>query len=273
MGESLEQKLDDDYLLWYDVPMGLKNAHSDFCVMHRCRGVLVLKVKEWKLGSTIMKVGKQNWEILGRSGPKTVFNPLKQACQNAHQVVNALQRDPQLVQTDDSHAGKLSFHWRYGGVFNNITCKQLEEVELQHTIKPHCVLCQDKMLASVGAEELQRRLWDIFPYKVRGVMSLPQLDRTRWFMFTQVRIQTTDRLFDDYEADNDVPSIMRVMDFQQEQLTRSVGDGNRVIQGVAGSGKTMILGYRVETMTRASAPAAFEIAGLSTLPRDHCAHH
>ena len=34
------------------------------------------------------------------------------------------------------------------------------------------------------------------------------------------------------------------MDIQQEQLARSLGDGHRVIHGVAGSGKTLILGYR-----------------------------
>jgi superfamily I DNA and RNA helicase len=39
---------------------------------------------------------------------------------------------------------------------------------------------------------------------------------------------------------------MRVMDLQKEQLARSLGDGHRVIHGVAGSGKTMILGYRAE---------------------------
>ena len=32
----------------------------------------------------------------------------------------------------------------------------------------------------------------------------------------------------------------------QEQLARSMGEGHRVIHGVAGSGKTMILGYRAQ---------------------------
>jgi superfamily I DNA/RNA helicase len=31
LAERLEQKLDDDYLLWYDVPMGTRNTHPDFC--------------------------------------------------------------------------------------------------------------------------------------------------------------------------------------------------------------------------------------------------
>ena len=36
------------------------------------------------------------------------------------------------------------------------------------------------------------------------------------------------------------------MDLQQEQLARSLGEGHRVIHGVAGSGKTLILAYRCQ---------------------------
>jgi hypothetical protein len=251
LAQRLEDKLDDDYLLWYDVPMGPKNAHPDFCVMHPRRGILVLEVKDWKL-STIQQADKQTWEIIPDGIPKSVINPLEQARQYAHQVVNALERDPQLVQPDGPHAGKLAFPWSYGVVFTNITRKQFEAAELQHAIEPHRVLCQDEMLESVGAEELQSRLWDMFPYMMRGVMSLPQLDRVRWIMFPQVRVQTQSTLFDDSDADAEMPSIMRVMDIQQEQLARSLGDGHRVIHGVAGSGKTMILGYRAEYLAQAS---------------------
>ena len=251
LAERLEQKLDDDYLLWYDVPMGPRNTHPDFCVMHPRRGILILEVKDWKLG-TIFQADKQNWEILGNGGPKTVINPLEQARAYAHQVVNALERDPQLVQADGPHAGKLAFPWSYGVVFTNITREQFEAAELQHAIEPHRVLCKDEMLESVDAEELQSRLWAMFPYGMRGAISLPQLDRVRWIMFPQVRVQAQSALFDDANTEADLPNIMRVMDLQQEQLARSLGDGHRVIHGVAGSGKTMILGYRAEYLAKAS---------------------
>jgi hypothetical protein len=255
VAQRLEDKLDDDYLLWYDVPMGPKNAHPDFCVMHPRRGILVLEVKDWKL-STIQQADKQTWEIIPDGIPKSVINPLEQARQYAHQVVNALERDAQLVQADGAHAGKLAFPWSYGVVLTNITRKQFEAAELQHAIEPHRVLCQDEMLESVGAEDLQSRLWGMFPYMMRGVMSLPQLDRVRWIMFPQVRVPDASMLqgalFDDADADAEMPSIMRVMDIQQEQLARSLGDGHRVIHGVAGSGKTMILGYRAEYLAQAS---------------------
>lgn len=35
LAERLEQKLDDGYLLWYDVPLGPRNAHPDFCLIPR----------------------------------------------------------------------------------------------------------------------------------------------------------------------------------------------------------------------------------------------
>ena len=34
LAERLEQKLEDDYLLWYDVPIGPKQTHPDFVVLH-----------------------------------------------------------------------------------------------------------------------------------------------------------------------------------------------------------------------------------------------
>ncbi len=48
VSERLEQKLEDDYLLWYDVPVGLRQRHPDFVVFHPRRGLLVLEVKDWK---------------------------------------------------------------------------------------------------------------------------------------------------------------------------------------------------------------------------------
>jgi hypothetical protein len=118
------------------------------------------------------------------------------------------------------------------------------------------VICQDEMLETVDAEVFQQRLWNMFPHAFGNVLSLPQLDRVRWIMFPDVRIPTQPSLFSDggaTENSADLPDIMRVLDLQQEQLARSLGDGHRVIHGVAGSGKTMILGYRAEQLAQAAA--------------------
>ena len=109
------------------------------------------------------------------------------------------------------------------------------------------------MLESTEPEGFQRRLWDMLPHALGKVLSMPQLERVRWIMFPEVRVLAPAQgsLLDDAD---ELPDIMRVMHLQQEQLARSLGEGHRVIHGVAGSGKTMILGYRVEHL--AKAPAA-----------------
>jgi hypothetical protein len=253
--ERLEDKLDADYLLWYDVAVGPRHQHPDFVVMHPRRGILVLEVKDFRL-STLIQANKQTWDIHGDVGPKTIPNPLEQARQYAHQVVNALERDPQLVQPEGRHQGKLAFPWSYGVVLPNITRAQFDKAELARAIEPHRVICQDEMGEHVEPEALQSRLWDMFPFMMGGAMSLPQMDRVRWIMFPEVRVQMQDQLFDDNDEAAELPSIMRVMDIQQEQLARSLGDGHRVIHGVAGSGKTMLLGYRAEHLAKAHTAAS-----------------
>lgn len=47
--QRLESKLEDDYLCWYDVPIGQSMRHPDFVVLHPKRGLLILEVKDWKL--------------------------------------------------------------------------------------------------------------------------------------------------------------------------------------------------------------------------------
>ncbi len=241
--ERLEQKLDDDYLVWYDVPVGPKHAHPDFVILHPRRGLLILEVKDWRL-ETIRTASKQSWEILAQGIPKTVPNPIEQSRHYAHQVVDALSKDARLIED-----GKLSFPWSYGVVLTHITRKQFESAELNFAIESHRVICSDEMTGTVDAEEFQSRLWGMFPTLMRGVLSVPQIDRVRWVLFPEVRVNAPPGLFD---AEESLPDIMRVMDLQQEQLARSLGDGHRVIHGVAGSGKTMILSYRAEYLAKAS---------------------
>src|SRR4051812_41275623 len=94
--QRLEAKLEEDYLCWYDVPIGAKNAHPDFIVLHPRRGLLVLEVKEWK-PDTIQSMTRSDATILTPNGAKHVINPLEQARQYAHAVTNILEKDPQLT--------------------------------------------------------------------------------------------------------------------------------------------------------------------------------
>lgn len=257
LAERLQQKLEDDYLLWWDVPVGPMQTRPDFIVIHPRRGALILETKDWHL-ETIKQATPQYFDIIPDGRPTTTINPLAQARHGAIRVVNALEADPQLVQGEGPHQGKLAFPWGHGVVLTRITRKQFTDAGLGNAIAEHLVICKDEMQEDVDAEAFQQRLWAMFPYPFRSLITLPQLDRIRWILFPEVRVPQQQKLFGEgLEPDEDeLPDIMRVMDLQQEQLARSLGDGHRVIHGVAGSGKTMILGYRAEHLAQTQGPGS-----------------
>jgi superfamily I DNA and RNA helicase len=137
-------------------------------------------------------------------------------------------------------------------VLTSISRKQFESTDLYEVLESHRVICQDEMVDSVEVEAFQKRLWEMFSVGGFGNLTLPQIDRVRWHMFPEIRLPANHGgLFDEVEAESaELPDILRVMDLQQEQLARSLGEGHRVIHGVAGSGKTLILGYRAEYLAK-----------------------
>ena len=247
--QRLESKLEDDWLCWYDVPLGPRNVHPDFVVFNPRRGLLVLEVKDWRL-DTIREIDRQSAAILTANGLKRQVNPLEQARQYAHAVVDLLKRDAQLTINSGREQGKLLFPWGYGVVLANLTRKQFDSTNLGDVLEPHRVICQDEMTEVVDAEAFQERLWGMLPFTRSVPLALPQIDRIRWHLFPEIRIAGPEQggLFADEEPE--IPDLIRVMDLQQEQLARSLGEGHRVIHGVAGSGKTLILGYRAEHLAK-----------------------
>jgi len=253
--QRLVDKLEDDYCCWYDVPIGVATRHPDFVLLSPRRGVLILEVKDWRLES-IERADKSQFSIHTESGPKKVVNPFEQARQYAHAVTRVLQQDPQLQQTDGQYKGRLCVPFGYGVVLANITRKQFEGAQLDAVIEPHRVICRDEMLENVEAEDFQKRLWGMFSVQFGTALTMPQIDRVRWHLFPEIRVQPEQLSLGGVEAvDPDgrreptqLPDLLRVMDMQQEQLARSLGEGHRVIHGVAGSGKTLILGFRCERL-------------------------
>ena len=254
--QRLIDKLEDDYLCWYDVPIGALSRHPDFVVLNPRRGLLILEVKDWKL-ETVKSADKSQFTIATDTGLKVLANPLEQARQYALIVSDLLQKDPLLRHSDgEQYRGHLCFPYGYGVILSNISRKAFEATDLGRVIDSGRVICQDEMVDSVDVEQFQQRLWNMFTVNFKTVLSLPQIDRIRWRLFPEIRIHSAQLSLIDEPAKprsiaDTLPDLLKVMDLQQEQLARSLGEGHRIIHGVAGSGKTLILGYRCERLANA----------------------
>lgn len=259
LSERLEQKLEDDYLCWFNVPVGPKQLHPDFVIVHPQRGFLVLEVKDWKLETLVSgQTDRHAFQIYTDRGIVTEKNPQLQARVYALEVAVTLERDAALRNpVGHRFAGKLAMPYGWGAVLTNITRAQLQASGLEDVLEPGRVICRDEMLESVEPEAFQARLWAMFAHPFPCRLTLPQLDRVRWHLFPDVRINTGINQFGLFDLSDpqerkqvQIPDMVKVMDLNQELLARSMGDGHRVIHGVAGSGKTMILGYRCLHLAR-----------------------
>ncbi|MGB1407733.1 nuclease-related domain-containing protein, partial [Alloalcanivorax venustensis] len=231
LGQRLESLLEDDYTVWYDIPLGRQRRYPDYIILHPGRGLLFLEVKDWKL-DTLKRLTPRDAEIYTQQGLKTVSNPLEQARQCALVAINRLQRDPHLMQTDGRFKGKLCFPWGYGVVFPNITRKQwneaISEAHQELVLPPHRLICKDEMTATADPEAFQARLWGMFEYAFGEKLTLPQIDRIRWQLFPEIRINAPQQTLFGEEGQDDnpvdghtdqenelvIPDIVRVMDLQ-----------------------------------------------------------
>lgn len=250
----LVDKLEDDYLCWYNVPVGSKALYPDFIILHPRRGILVLEVKDLSLDS-IKSIDKHFVLFLTKNGLKQVVNPVLQARQYAYTIVDQLERDPNLKVQEGRYLGKLLFPWGYGVVLSNITRRQFEETDLRDVIEPDRVICKDEMTESADPEEFQSRLWRTFTVEFDRMLTMPEIERIRWHLFPEIRVEQQQLSLLGKETQvtslkDSIPDLVRIMDIQQEQLARSLGEGHRVIHGTAGSGKTMILVYRVQHLAK-----------------------
>lgn len=247
----LEQFLENDYLCYYDLPVGKRQRYSDFIILNPRRGLLLLEVKDWKL-DTIVDLDPKRVTINTPSGQTTTQNPIEQVRQCTYALVDELKKDSQLIHQSGKYKGNLIFPYGFGVVLSNITRKMFDDSGFSDIFPSHLVICKDEMVESADAEEFQKRLWDMFNYQFAKPISLPQLKRIRWHLFPEIRINTgvqtdlfvTDISSPSVDSKSLIPEVVKVMDMQQEQLARSIGNGHRVIHGVSGSGKTLILGYR-----------------------------
>ena len=247
----LEHLLEDDYWCFYDVPVGKRRRYPDFIILHPRRGLLFLEVKDWKLPS-ISSIDHYRVHLQTGNGLKMTANPVEQARQGAYQAVNMLKSDPDLQEKQGRHQGNLICPYGYGAVLTNISRKQIQAAlpdDVAERVLPgHLLICQDEMLEHTDPEAFQERLWGMFNYQFDRPLTLPEVDRIRWHLYPEIRIDNLELFPQDEPESVSVPDIVKVMDIEQEQLARGLGEGHRVIHGVAGSGKTLILGYRSEVL-------------------------
>jgi Nuclease-related domain/AAA domain/UvrD-like helicase C-terminal domain len=248
---QLKRCLEDDYLVWHDIPLGPKARQPDFVILSPCWGVLLLEVKDWR-HHNLGPATRDAVELHLPRGRVTVAHPLRQARDYAMELVDLMQRDPQLVHAQGPFAGRLLFPYGWGAVLASLRRADVADSDFASVFPESRTLLRDELEEDVDPASFQQRLWGMFSVSYPHTLTLPQRDRVRWHLFPEMRVPVQGALdFADSEPAA-LPDLLPVMDLQQEQLARTLGEGHRVIHGAAGSGKTMILIHRAQHLAAAA---------------------
>jgi superfamily I DNA and RNA helicase len=228
----LKETLPSDYIVWFD--LRVNNRYPDFIILGPDLGIIVLEIKDWQIGS-IKSADKNNFE-LKTMGITT--NPIDQARTYMFNIVNELKKDKKLK----NDKGYLKFTYGHGVIFTRIAKKSFLDSPFSDTVDENYVIFQDEfknMEDNMDESYIIQRLMNMIPFKIKNnPLGKEEINRIRGTLFKEVKLA----------QDNE--SILKVMNINQEQLAKGLGYGHRVIRGVAGSGKTVILMCRAKYLAQ-----------------------
>ncbi len=253
---ALKRHLEDDYVVYHDIAIAPYGRQPDFLILHPSRGLLILEVKDWRI-STVVDANPMLVTLNVEGTLLKTEHPLSQARGYAIEVLSLLKRDKALLQRGGEHEGQLILPWAHGAVLSHITRAQVGQsrADFDSVFPTSRVLLADDLQESVETAVFQQRLWSMFTVVWFTALTMPQLNLIRGHLFPELRMGAQQSLLPAPENPAlVVQDLIAVMDLNQEEIARNLGEGHRVIHGAAGSGKTMILIFRALELQAAARP-------------------
>lgn len=251
---TLKQYLPDDYIVYFEPE--IHGRHPDFVILGPDLGMVILEVKDYTK-NTLFQLNQDEWIIRTSSGEqKTVKSPMKQARDYMFHISDVLKKDKSLIQLEGKYKFNLKFPMGYGVVFTRLYQKDFVKDGLFSIIDPNLVLSRDEIdpdNENFSEEIFIEKIINMFvvPFRLRQSLMNDEIRAIRYHLFPEVRISCEFKQPVPYQ-DQLLLSLhdIKLMDLHQENLAKQLGDKNRLIRGVAGSGKTLILASRAKLLSK-----------------------
>jgi hypothetical protein len=233
-------RLPDDCLVYYE-PV-VRRRYPDLIAILPEVGVLVIEVKDWRLAE-VGSVNADRVNITRRGTATVVPHPRRQARGYMLRLMDECRRLPQagvLMQKEGRHAGGYTFPFCHIAVLSNINRSQIEREapELSLLFPSGTTITRDELATwdALEPHALLARLKACFdPWWAFPKLTPAQIDIFRSVIHPEVVIRASE-------------TNLAVLDLRQERNARALGDGHRIVYGVAGSGKTVLLVARAKLL-------------------------
>ncbi|MHC5733664.1 3'-5' exonuclease [Nostoc sp.] len=271
----LREKLPDYFLVWYK--QVVESNYIDFLIIAPNFGLLIIQVITWypsQINATdinkikLLNSTEKNKKIelknspsyLDISGRRTrkrsieineeqdTFSVLTNPYQELiDKLLVKLQKYHILTHLNGDNQQKLAFPCNYGLFFSNITAEQAQAKNIDKSLSPSRIIYRNELSysQSISSDELVNRLIKIFTNTFTFPrLTYEQIDTIKAIIFPEIAIKlvpaSLENVSNGIELKNKIYAF-KTLDHRQECIVRTIGDGHRIIYGVAGSGKTLIL--------------------------------
>jgi hypothetical protein len=236
----LQDTLDDASTAWYEPLFDVGGERPDLVVMVPDVGVLVLEVLEEKPGA-VRGVQDGKLTITKASAERLVDDPLVRARAFADALRAAICETPHLA--DDERLPVVA-----AAVLPYLSRADGERKGLGRVMDlGQCLFRDDVEAALTDGELLRRQVMRLLDAPLRDPLSAAAEKAHRAVIHPDTVIGSAQLQFPSATPAEE----LKVLDRRQEALAKGLGDGHRVVRGVAGSGKTLILTYRARLLAHA----------------------
>jgi hypothetical protein len=245
---SILQQLPDDVVVYYEPVIG--ERYPDFIAIIPSIGLLVIEVKGW-YPNHISAANNSDVTVTSRGLPEVQKHPIRQARDYMFGLMDWARRHPEtqaLLHSSGEREGRFIFPFGHVAILNNCSRSQLDERSLSAIFPTSKVIARDELdsFSELSDAEILSRFKTSFdPWWPFGTLSTRQIDVLRSIIHPEITISPSAS-----SAPEDAPDL-KILDVRQERNARSLGDGHRIVYGVAGSGKTVILIARARLVAEA----------------------
>jgi hypothetical protein len=249
----LQSKLPDNFTVWYE-PRLQNNLYPDFIILSPTFGLLIIEVKGW-YASKVEEASERFFKVWNKLGElESHQSPLRQAHSYYCTAADRFKGYSILRHQDGNYEGRLVFPVGTGAIMSNLTEAQAHEEYIDTFLERPFVAYRDELLEweHFTPEMLMQRLRDMFktPFDFRPLTE-DQVNTIKGCLHPETIIKEVDATAESVPDGFDLPDDSKVvipLDIDQERLARSMKGGHRLISGVAGSGKTLILLARAKAL-------------------------
>ena len=240
-------KPDSQCFAWYS-PF-VDGLEPDFVLYTPELGLIVFEVKDWLL-EQIQEADQRSFALRlpdGREERRT--HPLQQAREYMFAILNRIKSTcAQLTSSDPRYLGKARLPLECAVVFSNITRDAFCAANLHKVVPVEKVFADDLELVmattddSLAQRKIREQLLTMLPPRFPFQLSTSDIAALRDVLWPNVRL-TLPRRAGLTHGDAADSEILR-MDAQQESLARRLDAKAAIVQGPAGSGKTLVLVHK-----------------------------